>query len=400
MSKVDHPMSTFYRISSGPDHSNNEKTNDMNSRIDGVKIKNSMDLGESAELTYGLDYSKRNWDGAYKGEGMQAPVDGLISIDDTDTTNKALFVELEQDFTDFNLKAGARYDTTEIESGGNLENQESNDYNSVSGFLFGTYRATSTTNLFGGIGRSHRVPDARELYFRGSMVRYNMTTTPPTLMMVMHPQLGTPDLEQTSNTEIDFGFESRFQDLSFKTRLFYSWLKDYIYYNSNNSMNRFENIDATLYGLDVSGSYYATDSLYLDFGLAYQRGRKDEALDGQTDKDLAEITPLKLNLGLTYEYMQNGSILTELVAADDWDDYDSDNGEQKLGGYAVVNLKLNHELNDNIEITAGIDNLFDRTYAVSNTYKDLTLLAASGDAEVMLLNEPGRYYYLNTTFRF
>jgi iron complex outermembrane receptor protein len=90
----------------------------------------------------------------------------------------------------------------------------------------------------------------------------------------------------------------------------------------------------------------------------------------------------------------------ELVAADDWDDYDADNGEQELDGYAVVNLKVTHELDKSFEITAGVDNVFDKTYAVSNTYYDLTLLTGGETGEVMLLNEPGRYYYLNGTYRF
>ena len=52
------------------------------------------------------------------------------------------------------------------------------------------------------------------------------------------------------------------------------------------------------------------------------------------------------------------------------------------------------------EVTAGIDNLLDKTYAVSNTYNDLTLISSGATDEVMLLNEPGRYFYLNTTYRF
>ncbi len=186
-----------------------------------------------------------------------------------------------------------------------------------------------------------------------------------------------------------------------KTKVFYSWLKDYIVYNSDNMLNRFENIDATIYGLDVSGTFFATDKLDIDFGLAYQRGQKDEPLAGQTDEDLAEIPPLKANLAFNYEYMPNSSARAEVVAADGWDDFDGDNGEQELDSYAIMNLKVKHELNKSFEITAGVDNVFDETYAVSNTYEDLTLLSSTdGSGDIMLLNEPGRYYYLNGTYRF
>ena len=64
-----------------------------------------------------------------------------------------------------------------------------------------------------------------------------------------------------------------------------------------------------------------------------------------------------------------------------------------------MNLKLKHRFNNHFGLTFGIDNVFDKTYAVSNTYKDLTLLA-DGTGDVMLINEPGRYVYINGTYSF
>ena len=49
---------------------------------------------------------------------------------------------------------------------------------------------------------------------------------------------------------------------------------------------------------DVSGFYFMTENLSLDYGIAYQRGTKDGDF---ADKDLAEIPPLKGNLALNYE---------------------------------------------------------------------------------------------------
>jgi iron complex outermembrane receptor protein len=356
-----------------------------------MRSKNAFDLSETAEMLYGVDFSKRNWDGAYIGEGNQAPIDGFISIDDVDTENRAIFAEIDKDYNNFNLRAGARYDDTKIDPAGNLSNEPSNDYSALSGFLFGTYQANNSTKLFGGLGQASRVPDARELYFRGAMINMGMP---------MNPQLGTPTLDQTTNTEIDFGMENSFANLHLKTKLFYSWLTDFIVYNADKKMNRFENVDATIYGLDFSGSYYATDDVYFDFGLAYQRGKKDQPLEGQTGTNLPEIPPLKLNLALSYDYVPNSYARIELVAADDWDRFDDENGEQFLDNYAVLNLKVKHDLTKGFEITAGVDNVFNETYAVSNTYKDLTLLTDGTTDEVILMNEPGRYYYLNGTYRF
>ncbi|MEJ2467200.1 MAG: TonB-dependent receptor [Candidatus Thiodiazotropha sp.] len=338
-SQVEHPMSTLYRVASGT-ASVNEKISYLETHTQGVKVKNAFDLSDTAVMTYGVDVSRRNWNGHYEGEGSQTPIDGYINIDDVDTDNRALFVEVEKRYERVELKAGARYDDTTIETAGSLANQPDNDYTAFSGFLYTTYELDGATKLFGGVGRSHRVPDARELYFRGAMVMMGMG---------MSPQLGTPTLD---------------------------------------------------YGVDISGSYAINDDFFLDFGMAYQRGKKDDALDGQSDRDLAEIPPLKGSLALNYAYGQDNMARLELVAADRWDTYDSDNGEQEISGYGVLNFKLEHQLTQHFEITAGIDNLLDKTYAVSNTYNDLTLVSSGATGEVMLLNEPGRYFYLNTTYRF
>lgn len=382
-SQVDHPMSTFYRQSSGPD-SVNERISKLETRTRGAKLINELELSSSTEIRVGVDVSNRYWDGSYEGFGTSAGITGIESIPDVDTRNQALFVEMNRYLDDWKLKFGARYDDTSIEPGsGPLE---SNDYSAFSAFVFGKYQLQEGRKLFAGLGRASRVPDARELYFRSAMGPGGML-------------LGNPQLEQTTNTEIDVGLESKSGNLSFKTRLFYSWLDDYIHYNDSKTTQRFDNVDATIYGLDFNASYEFSSVLELDFGLAWLRGQKDEALSGQSDRDLAEIPPLKGNLALVYAYRGESVATLELVAADSWTDYDADNGEQKLDSWSVVNLKVKHLFSDQLNLTVGVDNLFDETYAVSNTYKDLILLA-DGSGDVMLMNEPGRYVYLNAVYSF
>ncbi len=387
-SDVDHPMSNFYRNASGPG-SVKELISKLTTRMQGFKAKNTFDLDPTMEMTIGLDTSKRNWDGKYTGYFMGNNITGRISIDDVDTKNNAIFAELEKRYSGLTLNFGARYDDSTIEPDGS---DRDNDYNSFSAFANASWQYSDTTTFSGGVGKSSRVPDARELYWVGPS----------------GAQGGTPDLDETRNYEIDLGMENNFLNLTLKTKVFYSWLKDYIYYNAGpiggpaKTVNNFENIDATIYGFDISGVYSFTDNIYMDFGLAYQRGEKDKPLQGQTDKDLANITPLKLNMGLNYDYYttdMSGTARVEFVGTDTWDHYDSDNGEQKLAGWGVMNMKVTHNLNRNFEITAGIDNVFDKTYAINNTYKDLTLLI-SGGGDVTLLNEPGRYYYINAAFKF
>lgn len=368
-SKVDHPMATTYRKNGAM-----EMTNHMKLKIKGAKLQNDMNFYKGT-LTLGLDTSKRTWEGEYSNKSNPYLAD---SISKTDTKNKAAFIKYNKDINSFNIELASRYDKTDIKTDGN---EQDNDYNSLSAYLLTTYKVNNSLNFFAGIGKSSRVPDARELYFKKS-----------------GKLIGTPNLDKTTNYEIDLGFEKTFTNFKIKTKFFYSTLKNYIAFNDSKTINKFENVDAKIYGFDVSGYYYATDEIYFDYAVAYQRGKKDEALDGQSDTDLAEIPPLKTTLAFNYEEGKN-RFRAALVAAKAWSNYDEDNAEQRLAGYGILNLKYENSYINNTVVTLGVDNVFDKTYATSNTYKDLTLLSSTSD-EVMLLNEPGRYVYVNIKYSF
>ena len=360
-SNVDHPMSTKLRNSGATSYS----TNHMNSSIWGSKIKNSMELADSV-VTVGLDTSVRNW----KGEkymtssitGIQMP--STASLDSTDTTNKAIFTKVEKSFGKLDLEAGARYDYTDIDSVNSAKTDKK--YAALNGNIFAVYNADENTKYFAGVGKSARVPDARELYMGANN-----------------------DLEDTKNYEADLGFDKTIGAFNVRSKLFYSVLKDYIY-----NSGTFENVDAKVYGLDISGFYFMTENFSLDYGMAYQRGKKD---GNYADKDLAEIPPLKANLAFNYEQAK-AKYTAEVVAVDSWDSYDSSAKEQELGGYALVNLKYTNQLHKNIGLTLGVDNIFDKTYASTNTYQDVTYVEAGGDR--VLLNDPGRYGYVNLKYSF
>lgn len=406
-SQVEHPMSTKYRKSSGVD-SVNEVVSELTTDMTGVKVLNDIAIDEDL-LTIGVDASKRNWDGTYIGYGEKKAITGRVSIEDVDTTNNAFFTRYSKDIENINIKIGARVNDTTISTAN--KTYKDVDFNSLDLNILATFNKDENTKYFTAIGKASRVPDGRELYFNSSM----------------NVMSGTPTLNQTTNNEIDLGVEKSYENGYVKFKTFYSQLDDYIYFNKGNTKtfsmkgtpttvayNSFENIDATIYGLELNGAYDINDDSYIDFGTSYKIGKKDEVLTSknvntitgettvknQTDKDLADINPLKLNIAFNYDIDYSLSTKIELIHSCSWDKYDSDNGEQKLDGYDIVNLKAKKDFSKNFEITLGIDNLFDKTYAVSNTYADLILLSDGTSGEVMLFNEPGRYIYTNIKYKF
>jgi iron complex outermembrane receptor protein len=385
-SQVDHPMSTQYRKTGQTKYMTHALTTEMR----GLKLKNSVEAFGERVISYGVDTSQRNWDGRYimtmVGSGIEK--ESGVSIADVDTDNVGLFVKCKRNLGKVDVEWGVRYDDTSIDT--NSLREQDNDYQALSANLFASYKPNDGVKYFAGAGKSSRVPDARELYNTKYMKQDDGS--------VMRMVNGNPNLDQTTNYEVDLGVEKYGDNGSIKVKTFYSKLKDYIYYNGSKKRNSFENIDATIYGLELSGSYYLSDTLSLDAGLSYKKGKKDTQPTGQTDTDLADISPLKLNATLNYDYDDQGGVALSMVARDKWSDMDSDNGEQALDSYAVFNLKSTREFDNGFVLTAGVDNLLDETYAITNTYKDLILMTDGSDT--MLINEPGRYLYLNAKYKF
>ncbi len=385
--EVEHPMSTQYRKSSAM--MGFEMTHALTTDMQGAKIKNSFEM-DNHTITAGVDYSLRNWDGGYYKNGTPLPEAKFHSIYDVDTTNYALFMKDSIKLEKVTVDVALRYDDTEVTS--QNTKQQANDYNQLNGYITGTYTLDESTKYFVGAGKSSRVPDAKELYWMGSMGN----------------PVGTPNLDETINYEVDIGFEKQYESGMIKAKIFYSILQDYIAYNASNTKmmmdnkvtwNAYENVDATMYGLEISGTYMATDSIYFDYGLAYQVGEKDTPLKGQKGTNMPDIAPLKFNGAINYDYDESLNFKAEIIASDSWSDFDGENGEQELDAYAILNLKASKSFAQGFELTVGVDNVLDETYAVSNTYKDLILLTVPGN-EVMLLNEPGRYFYANLRYKF
>ena len=387
-SEVEHPMSTFYRKMGAE----NYMTHALSTKMQGAKIKNSFDM-DNHTITTGIDYSLRNWDGGYTKNEIPLPGDFYYSINDVDTENIAFFLKDEIKMDKWVLDLGLRYDDTTVTPGNDRMKlvQPENDYDELNGYIFGTYHMDKSTKFFVGAGKSSRVPDAKELYWIGNMGN----------------SIGNPNLEATINYEFDIGAEKKFENASVKVKAFYSQLDNFIAYNSDNvnmmgaAVHAYENVDATIYGFELSGTYMATAEVYFDYGMAYQRGKKDNELQGQegTGTDMPEIPPFKFNAAVNYDFDETLSVRAEVIASDSWSNFDAENGEQALDAYGVFNLKGSKRWGD-FELTVGVDNVLDETYAVSNTYNDLILLPTAGNNYVMLMNEPGRYFYTNLKYTF
>jgi len=380
--KVDHPMSNQNRLSS---NSVGVIKHQLTTEVNGGKISNKFAFSNH-KIEIGADYSKRNWDGLYYKNDKLFPASKMHSIWDVDTTDFGVYFKDQINLENFVWDFGVRYDKFKITTP-RIGDKDRN-FDALSGNLRVNYLLNSSVKLFLGAGSGCRVPDGKELYYRNKM----------------GIAIGNDDLDGVRSYEIDGGFEYSYNEIALKLKGFYNYLKDDILYNSTAQniggkiYGQYENVDAYIYGVEFSGGYKFSDTLSSDFSLAWLRGKKDKPLKGQTDKDLPEIPPLRVTFGIDYTPTDSLTFRTEFQGSSRWSIIDSDNGEQELSGWGVVNLKLKKSFGDNFEIIAGVDNLLDQKYTTSNTYKDLTLI--TGGDEVMKMNEPGRYAYINFRYKF
>jgi len=380
-SKVKHEMGTYYRKSAS---SGTVMIAPVDAMIKGASIENTLNVS-GTKVSVGLDGSLRNWNGTKYSTATPTMITTLLP--DVDTKNIALYAKAAKTLGQYEINGGIRYDDTTIDadqSKTGYSAAQDKDYNNLSANIMAKYNLSSTTSIFTGIGQSVRVPDPKELYWLNST----------------HNKLN-----ETKNREIDVGAEHTAGNFHIKGTAFYSDLKDFIYqYKNSSTTTTWANIDAKIIGFDLQGDYLLNNEWRVESGVAYQKGTKKDSSQlissvTQSDKDLAEIPPLKGRVALV---MDTGSnyLMTEWIAAKA-QTIDSVNGEKDISGYGILNLKYGHDFQNGFSLNAGINNFFDRTYAVNNGYIGNELITGiTGSTDPLVINEPGRSFYTTVSYKF
>lgn len=379
-SKVTHEMGTDFRA--GATSATTTMVSPVDATIEGIRVENIASLSET-EITLGVDLSTRNWNGT---KGNRTNPYATVQIPDADTDNIGLYAKATKTFGALDISGGLRYDDTSIDADQNLSaSAKDRDYSNVSANVLGRYHYSTNGNFFVGLGQSSRVPDARELYFAGG--------------------IGNTNLNETINREIDMGVEQTLGNLHVKGTLFYSDLKDYIYaYKTGTGTNTsYTNIDARIVGGDITADYLINNEWSLQSGIALQKGTKKDtaqldalSTSAQTDNDLADIPPLQGRVALVFDDAKNYAAAEWIAASSQT--YDENNGEQAIKGYGILNLKYGTDFGNGFSLSSGINNFFNRTYAVSNSYIGLTTIMEG--AQPLVLNEPGRNFYATVSYKF
>lgn len=359
----------------------------------GAKVVKSWNIG-GVNLKTGVDAYLRNW----KADNVIMNLDNRGMIPDVDIKNVGAFIKGSKKVNNFIISAGFRIDRTKSKANPNaLGTANSTLYSAYygtnyslsktdtypSGNVVVRYRLDRRSSIYVGFGHTVRVPDPEERYIalRKPMTKPNW--------------VGNPNLKRTKNNEIDAGFEYYIGLFGIKGNIFYSDLTDYVYLykltTGPKPAQSYQNIDAHIYGGDITVIGMLTDTVSVEAGAAYQRGKKDSG--NYTDRDLAEIPPLKTRLAVKYD---NGTVFGQIegIYSARQGNVDSDLQEQPTKSYYVVNIKTGINAGNRAFIGIGIDNLFDKNY-----YTHLSYLRNPFSTGTKV-PEPGRFVYMNVNYRF
>ncbi len=381
--KIEHNPYNKYRDASITD--GYVKANDVETITIGGKIENEQST-DFADFTYGFDIYRRKWNGYMFNKDTGKTIKSDF-FPDTSALGSGLYLKADKDIDKWSLGAGIRGDyfetkANDLKNGSLRYSQKLTDTNGntnifPSGYATAKYHINEQSDIFGGIGRSVRTPTLAERYLQASNGFY-----------------GNPDLKETKNTEADLGYQTNIGRVNFRIKGFYSWLEDYIYQQAK--PKTWTNINAHIYGGDVSTLTDIGNDFSIGAAVAYQQGRKDSYPDNNSDKDLAQIPPLKTKLSINYDNSKFFGIL-EWICSGNAKDVDADAGEQKMKGWDVFNFRTGYKYKQ-VTFNIGVDNIFDKKYAVANSYE--WDVVGGSSAAPNIVSEPGRFIYTSLCYAF
>jgi iron complex outermembrane recepter protein len=249
--------------------------------------------------------------------------------------------------------------------------------------------AGSPTRLYAGIGHVERFPDYWELFSAS-------TATAGTVNAFS-------SVRPERTTQLDVGAQFNGTSIRSWVSLYAGRVDDFILFRyGTNSMgapiSQALNVDARTWGGETGMQWRFADLWTLDASAAHARG------SNRTDsKPLPQMPPLEGRLGLAYDdrTWSFGGMWRVVARQNQVSINEGNVVGRDLGpssGFATLAVNGGYRLNATTQLTAGVDNLFDRRFA---EHLNLGGNAAFGyPADPVRIDEPGRTFWtrLNTSF--
>ncbi len=244
------------------------------------------------------------------------------------------------------------------------------------------------TSWYAGIGHTERMPDYWELFSAD--------------MGPMGAANAFSGLDTEKTTQIDAGLQYRGERWSAWVSAYAGRVDDFIQFRymdtMTGKMSQVTNIDAETRGAELGVEYRPSQDWKFGGSLAYARGK-----DRDSGRPLPQMPPLEGRFSADWD---NGTwsagMLLRVVDGQHRvaEGYGNVVG-QDIGpsaGFATLALNGGYRFASGVQVTAGVDNLFDRAYS------EHLNLAGNADfgypADAVRINEPGRTFWLRVGYTY
>ena len=375
--KVTHLMNDQSRVSSNAMPRTYSMQTDASTQVIGAKASSGLSVG-TGQLNVGIDYYNRNWDATNvrRSYNNYATVNMIPNVY---INNVGLFTEYVVPFGEkITLSAGARGDLTwaTADKSPVFTQTGSTDFTNVSANAQLTYKPIIGLETYFGLGRGTRTPDPQEL-FMGL----------PTSMGKPGSQ-GNVNLHSTSNNQMDVGVKYNTDTFYVNGSFFYGYLTDFInIYQMNATYRSYQNINAIMWGYELSSQYALPMDLFLKGSLSYTWGDNRDK-----HQPLSEMPPLHGSIGIRYD---NNAFFFEAVENLSSKQERTDPSLQELptAGYVTTDMKTGFRF-EKLAVYGGVNNLFDIQYYNYLSYQRDPF--ASG----LKVPENGRNFYVTVQYTF
>ena len=374
---VTHLMNDQYRVSSNNMPRRYSMQTDASTQVLGAKVTGGLAVGPG-QLNLGIDYYNRNWDATNvrRSYNNYAAVNMIpnVYID-----NAGLFAEYVVPFGEkVKVTAGARGDLTwaKADKSPVFSQTASADFANVSANAQITYKPMEGLETYLGLGRGTRTPDPQEL-FMGL----------PSSMGKPGSQ-GNADLHATANNQMDVGIKYGTDKFYVNGSFFYGYLTDFInIYQMSATYRSYQNINATMWGYELSSQYSLPLDLFLKGSLSYTWGDNRDK-----HQPLSEMPPLHGSVGIRYD---NNAFFLEAMENLSSRQQRTDSSLQELptAGYVTTDLKTGFHY-EKLAVYGGVNNLLDIQYYNYLSYQRDPF--ASG----LKVPENGRNFYVTVQYLF
>jgi iron complex outermembrane receptor protein len=395
-SEVDHVMDNYSLRPVGMMAMRTPTTSDTT----GGKLEAHLEFG-ATKARLGLDVQSNNRKAtAYGGmPGMIAMIEAedpsralYLMWPDVTIAQTGLYAETETEMAPNTvLKLGARYDYVRATAdeaatvpGGST--MAPNDYytaqygttfddareeHNFGGLARLEYQLSPDTKLFAGLSRSVRTADATER------------------AMARNTWVGNPDIDPEKHHQLDFGLEKTRDNWSLNASVYADRVDDFILRDAFSvaGVTTYRNVQARLAGVELSGAW-ERNGFAVSGDATYTHGE-----NLSDDRALAQIPPLNGQIAFSY-----GQDAWRAGARVNWATtqtrIDPARDPGKTPGYSTLDLFGSYELNGNAIVLAGVNNVFDETYANHLSRSNVF------DPTLTQVNEPGRSFYVKLEARF